>query len=229
MSHIEKDECPTIRYVHLLQEQSKKIMIREALGAGEGMNLPIIPPQGTLEDAEYDDAEGGVMLENGGGASQEISNREAMNNQPKPGQDDPTASISAMLALKHWPTLDGKACKGKSVVPSELLAFSELSISTETGNDSKSWKGKKPVRSSFDAVSSQRPFGVGKIRPGDTLRMLDRAWDATKFLNSFTGQYVCPCKKRFATMAEFEKHVLMKSRMMEDKQYVAARLTGHCR
>ncbi|KAE8418389.1 hypothetical protein BDV36DRAFT_283016 [Aspergillus pseudocaelatus] len=218
MSHIEKDECPTIRYVHLLQEQSKKMMIREALGAGDGMNMPIIPPQGTLEDTEYDDADGGVMLEAGEGASQEISNKEAMNNQPRPGHYDPTASVSAMLALKHWPTLDGKASKGKSIAPSELLAFSELSISTATGKDSKSRKGKEPVRSSPDAVSSQHPFGVGTIRPGDTLRMLDRAWDATKFFNSFTGQYVCPCKKGFATMAEFENHVLMKSRMMEDRQ-----------
>ncbi|KAE8332290.1 hypothetical protein BDV39DRAFT_200438 [Aspergillus sergii] len=218
MSHIEKDECPKIRSVHLLQEQSKKMMIREALGAGEGMNMPIIPLQGTLEDTEYDDADGGVMLETGEAASRALSNREALNNQPKPGRDDPTASVSAMLALKHWPTLDGRASKGKSVAPSELLAFSDLSISAATGKENNSWKGKEPVRSIPDAVSSQRPFGIGTLRPGDTLRMLDRAWDATKFFDSFTGQFVCPCKKGFSIMTEFENHVLMKSRMMEDRQ-----------
>ncbi|KAE8406790.1 hypothetical protein BDV37DRAFT_280400 [Aspergillus pseudonomiae] len=218
MAHIEKDECSTIRHVHLLQEQSKKMMIREALDAGEGMSLPIIPPQGTLEDADYDDTDGGVMLKTGQAASRAMSNREALSNQPKPGQDDPTASVSAMLALKHWPALGANATKGTSVAPSDLLAFSELSISTATGKDNKSWKGKEPVRSTTNAVSSQRPFGIGTLPPGDTLRMLDRAWDATKFFDSFTGQYICPCKRSFATMAEFENHVLRKSRMMEDRQ-----------
>ncbi|PIG82029.1 C2H2 finger domain protein [Aspergillus arachidicola] len=189
-----------------------------ALGAGEGMNMPIIPLQGTLEDTEYDDADGGVMLETGEAASRALSNREALNNQLKPGRGDPTASVSAMLALKHWPNLDGKASKGKSVAPSELLAVSDLSISAATGKENNSWKGKEPVRSMPDAVSFQRPFGIGTLRPGDTLRMLDRAWDATKFFDSFAGQFVCPCKKGFSTMTEFENHVLMKSRMMEDRQ-----------
>ncbi|KAE8372021.1 hypothetical protein BDV26DRAFT_298266 [Aspergillus bertholletiae] len=218
MSHIEKDECPIIRHTHLLQEQSKKMIIREALESGDGRKLPVIPPQNTLEDSDQDDSDGGVSLQIGGAASHEMSNREALDNQPKPGREDPTASVSAMLALKHWPALGEKVSKGRSPAPSELLEFSELSISGTTDRQSKSWKGKGPVRCAPDAVSSQRPFGMATPRPGDTLRMLDRGWDASKFFNSFTGEYVCPCKKRFVTMAEFENHVLMKSRMMEDRQ-----------
>ncbi|KAB8239229.1 putative C2H2 finger domain protein [Aspergillus alliaceus] len=221
MHHIESGQCAEISQVHLLQEQSKKLLIKEALNAGEGLSLPVIPARdgGDDTDTDRDDADGGVMLRIGKVPSRELVNREAMNNQPKPGEDDPTASVSAMLALKHWPTLDGKSPRGNNAAAtSELMVFSDLGISSAKEKENATWKGKEPARAVPDTKLQERPFGVGTPEVGDTLRMLDRSWDASKFFNTFTGEYVCPCKKGFACLAEFEMHVLIKSRMMENRQ-----------
>ncbi|KAE8355233.1 hypothetical protein BDV28DRAFT_163344 [Aspergillus coremiiformis] len=221
MHHIESDECPSIRQLHLIQEQSKKIMIKEALNAGDGISLPIIPPPDGRDnpdtDTDHDELDGGVTLVIGEASSRELANREAMDNQPKPGQDDPTASISAMLALKHWPALDAEVPKGKDVAPSEP-ALSKLRISAEAGKENESCKEKELARSVPDNKGQRGPFGIATPELGLTLRMLERTWDPTDFFNSFIGEYICPCKQVFATLKEFETHVLMNSRVMEDKQ-----------
>jgi hypothetical protein len=220
MHHIERDECPKISRIRLIQEQSKKFMIKEALNDGMGLSLPIIPNMAGQDDPDPDDMNGGVKIGVSEAGKQEMNNREAIANQPNPDQDDPTSSVSAMLALKHWPSLGENAPKGKSVTPSDLMAFSEMSISGTDGKENVVWKGKAAARLGVESTTPRRPFGVGIPDAGQTLRILDNSWDATKFFNTFTGKYVCTCKQSFAVMRDFEEHVLMKSRAVENKQQV---------
>lgn len=196
MRHIEDNECSIISQTRLLQEKSKKLMIKEALKAGEGSPMPVVP-----EHSDLDDIDGGVKVDR-----LEATNREAMMNQPKRGQDDPTASFDAMLGLKHWPKLSDK----KNVAPGELMSFSDA------GSPSKSRK----QGSSVVSEASRGGLFNGRLpESGQTLRLLDREWDATKFFNSFTGKYVCICGVSFDTMKEFEHHSLMKSKAKNNIRY----------
>ncbi|EAW14507.1 putative C2H2 finger domain protein [Aspergillus clavatus NRRL 1] len=207
MRHIEDDECPGITRARLLQEKSKKLIIKQALKVGEGSPMPIIPGP-----SDNDDIDGGVKVDPN---PLEYDNREAMAHQPKLGEHDPTASVSAMLALKHWPQPPGRARAAVGAVPVELMAFSELAI--VNGTRAQGWKGKEPLRAIQESAEQEenqghRPFGVAAtFDAGQTLRTLQSNWDATNFFNSYSGEYVCPCGARFNTMKEFEEHMIMKS------------------
>ncbi|PYI02793.1 C2H2 finger domain protein [Aspergillus sclerotiicarbonarius CBS 121057] len=54
--HVEDDECNEIPMTRLLHEQSKRLLIREALKTGEGDGLPFPDPDG------LDEVDGGVKL-----------------------------------------------------------------------------------------------------------------------------------------------------------------------
>lgn len=200
MKHIEDNECSVISQTRLLQEQSKKFMIKEALKAGEGPPMPVIP-----NPADLDDIDGGVKIN-----FLDLENRQAMAYQPKPGRDDPTASVDAMLALKHWPALGdsrGQATFGMPMC--DLMAFSDAGDNEEP-----------PSTVEASPTRGKGSFGAGMPEAGQTLRLLDDKWDATKFFNSFIGKYVCICGSSFPTMKEFEEHVLMKSKAKRNVQYV---------
>lgn len=197
MRHIEDNECSVISQTRLLQEKSKKLMIKEALKAGEGNPMPVVP-----EQSDLDDIDGGVKVDR-----LEATNREAMMYQPKPGQDDPTASVDAMLGLKYWPKLSDK----ENVAPGELMSFSDAGSP---------FKDKKQGSSTASEAPRGGLFNGGLPEAGQTLRLLDGKWDATKFFNSFTGKYVCICGVSFDTMKEFEHHSLMKSRAKNNVRYV---------
>ncbi|ODM19497.1 hypothetical protein SI65_04481 [Aspergillus cristatus] len=216
MKHIEDNECSVISQTRLLQEQSKKFMIKEALRGGEGPRMPVIP-----NSADLDDIDGGVKL-----SFLDLGNREAISFQPKPGRDDPTASVDAMLALKHWPALGDSRGQATFGVPmSDLMAFSDAGDNEER----LSAVGASPAR-------GKGSFGAGTPEAGQTLRLLDDTWDATKFFNSFIGKYICVCGSSFPTMKEFEEHVLMKSKAKRNVQCPgclkifksAAALVAHC-
>ncbi|KAF7596714.1 hypothetical protein BBP40_000142 [Aspergillus hancockii] len=196
MNHIERNKCPRISRIRLIQEQSKKFMIKEALNDGMGLSLPIIPNQAEQNDPDHEDIDGGVKFNISEAQKREINNREAIANQPNPGQGDPTASVSAMLALKHWPSLGDKAQTGKSVAPSDLMGFSEMSISEIDGKENVIWKGKGAVRSVIESTVPPRPFGVGVPDAGETLRILDNSWDPTRFFNSLTGECECSLESK---------------------------------
>lgn len=199
MRHIEDNECPEISNIRLLREQSKKIFIKEALQAGEGDNMPIVP-----DPKDFDDIDGGVKIER--------LNREAMMNQPKLGVDDPTDSVSSLLALKHWPRVGEQAGQGGE--GGDLMDMSSSSSRA---------KGKKRTTAppESEEVSQRGPFGINFLPDaGQTLRMLDEHWDSTKFFNSFSGRYICPgCSAGFTGMKEFEEHILTKSRGRKNMQY----------
>lgn len=211
MRHIEDNECSHISNIRLLREQSKKLFIKEALNAGKGENLPVVP-----DPKDFDDIDGGVKLDPA------QLNRHAMMNQPKLGEDDPTASISSFLALKHWPRLGEQ---GRPVDEGDDLM--ELSP-----NSNLVWKGRgranppgsanPPESNEQQEVSQPGPFGINFLPDaGQTLRMLDEHWDSTKFFNSFNGRYICPgCSAGFPAMKEFEEHILSKSRGKREMQYV---------
>lgn len=241
MRHIEEDECPEIDRTRLIQEQSKKILIKEALKAGQGRPMPIIPE----DKNDFDDIDGGVKL-----SPRELENREAMMNQPKPPRDDDdddTASIStsAYLSHKHWPKLGGENSNENApshgTAPSDLMAFSELSVKdTTTGKDkgkekadsttpakpesisgsktTESWK-----RQDYEAQSKKKgTFGLeGLPDAGRTLRTVNENWDPTKFFNSYTGFYDCPCGSSFTSLKEFQSHVLKKTKGRKNVQYVS--------
>ncbi|OJJ37583.1 hypothetical protein ASPWEDRAFT_67784 [Aspergillus wentii DTO 134E9] len=230
MRHIEEDECPAISKTRLLQEQSKKLIIKEALKAGEGSPMPIIP-----NPVDFDDIDGGVKVN-----MLEMENREAMAHQPKPGEVDPTASVDAMLALKHWPQLGEQRKMGSEAASpgSDLMAFSDFSPSVRSPSV---WKGKEKARSVTETevqspTREEGPFGVGLPDAGQMLRIMNESWDPTKFFNSFSGKYACPCGALFTGMKEFEEHILMKSRARRNMQCPAclrifkstAALIAHC-
>lgn len=199
MKHIEDNECSVISQTRLLQEQSKKFMIKEALKAGEGPPMPVIP-----NPTDLDDIDGGVKIN-----FLDLGKRQAMAYQPKPGRDDPTASVDAMLALKHWPALGESRGQATFGMPtSDLMAFSDA------GDDKE-----PPSTMEASPIHGKGSFGAGIPEAGQTLRLLDDKWDATKFFNSFIGKYVCICGSSFPTMKEFEEHVLMKSKAKRKVQY----------
>lgn len=197
MRHIEDNECSVISQSRLLEEQTKKLIIKKALKEGEGDPMPVVPGP-----TDFDDIDGGVKLN-----ALERNNREAMINQPKPGKEDRTKSVEAMLALKHWPMLgdDLNAPGG------DLMSFEEMDSPSRrqkfsTGSDNK--QGSLSLSNSGLPEASQ------------TLRFQNEAWDPTRFFNSYTGLYNCTCGMSFATMKEFERHYVMKSRTQRDLQFV---------
>ena len=214
MRHIEDNECKLIPSTRLLREQSKKLMIKEALKGGQSELLPILP-----DPANFDDIDGGVKL-----YPVELDHREAMMNQPKLGEDDPTSSISTFLSLKHWPRV------GTQVGPAPGEEDDLISLSPENRAAGKGQEiDLSTVQSAGVAGSDHGLFAKDFIADaGQTLRMLNENWDATKFFNSFSGQYVCPsCNAQFAKMQAFEEHVLSKSRDRKDAEYVSVSRSQH--
>ncbi|GES60038.1 C2H2 finger domain protein [Aspergillus terreus] len=211
MRHVEQGECPIIKPMRVLQEQSKKLMIKEALHAGESYSMPVIP--NPSDAAELDIDGGGVSLN-----PREAANREAMSNQPsRPGKEAPS-TISAMLALKHWPALGDKAADD-SAAAVNLLDSIDLPL-----RDNKGWREKEnqipvnPIALSEISPVSSRTFGVGIPEAGQTIRAFHQSWDPTKWFNSFSGEYMCPCGKGFAQREKFEEHVLQKAPMARQVQ-----------
>ncbi|KAF7118122.1 hypothetical protein CNMCM5793_007515 [Aspergillus hiratsukae] len=226
MKHIEDDECPEITKRRLLQERSKKIMIKQALTGGVGSALPIIPRPG-----DADDVDGGVKVNMN---PLEYDNREAMANPPKSGDG------GAALSQKHWPELKtaAKARAADNPTPADLMAFFDLAIADKAGEGE--WKGKGRLitiaESEKENDESENLFAVGTPDAGKVLRFLQNNWDPTTFFDSYSGEYVCPCKKRFKTMKQFEEHMLMKSQgargiecpKCHRRFKTAAALVAHC-
>jgi hypothetical protein len=212
MKHIEDDECPEITKRRLLQERAKKIMIKQALTGGEGSALPLIPRPG-----DADDVDGGVKVNMN---PLEYDNRQAMANPPKPGDG------GATLSQKHWPEpkTAGKARATDNPTPADLMAFSDLAVADKA--EEGEWKdnGKRRLitiaESEKENDESDNSFAVGTPDAGKVLRFLQNNWDPTTFFDSYSGEYVCPCKERFKTMKTFEEHMLKKSQGVKGMEYV---------
>lgn len=212
--HIEADECPSITHFSLLKERSKKLMIKEALKGGEGSPLPVIADP---TDDDGDDFDGGVKIQ-----SLEEKNREAMMNQPFGVKASEDAHASANLATHHWPALSASIKISDNDLPLDLMSFSQLEISSPQDNASAIWKGKARAAGTIlagELVSGNRPFGLDSLNAGQALRILDENWDSLNFLNSFSGEYVCPCDAAFNSREAFEEHVLRKSRSNRSVEY----------
>jgi hypothetical protein len=210
MCHIENGDCPEIGQDRLLLEQSKKLMLKEALSVAMPSALP-----GLSDDGELN---GGASIV--GSAS--VKKYEALKNQPKYGDDDDTkTSVSALLAEEHWPKLPGTAETGLEDALDDLLRFTEVSTSVDKEKGNTNWKGKGREPSVVSAeltYSCQSASGSGfasTTEPPDLdveLRNLYRAWEPANFIDQFSAEYVCPCGKRYGTLEGFENHVLAKSR-----------------
>ncbi|KAL3478690.1 hypothetical protein BJX99DRAFT_256340 [Aspergillus californicus] len=210
MRHIENDECPVIRSDRLLVEQQKKLMIKEALGIS---TTPTAPTETETVDG---DGDGGVSI-----YKLADYNREAMGNQPTYGEDLLTP-VPGELVEKHWPAL-AKTGSGSETglegAMSDLMGFSESSASDDRSKENAGWKGKGGLPSvvgskiSYTTMSETGPKSPATVvNLGDELRKVYKTWDPENFFDGFSGQYVCACGKSCATLPEFEKHVLYKSK-----------------
>ncbi|KAL2002283.1 hypothetical protein VTN02DRAFT_261 [Thermoascus thermophilus] len=257
MAHVEDGECPVITPKRLLQEQAKKLIVSVALksgtggGAGGGAASPL-----TVDPSDPDDRGGGVRVD-------EALNREALANQPRPDVNSksrswkPSVPPSTVFSLKHWPRLgDGTASQPEAEdlmafdddaepdpEPSDLMAFSTLSITERKPVDrklvDKHWPklGTQPAEATAPARPSGDRAGFGRLPDtGEIIKAFLPHWDATRYFNSFTGLYDCPCGGTFTRMKDLEEHVMEKAR---HKQYfrcpachrvfkTGAALVAHC-
>ncbi|BDD55272.1 hypothetical protein MAP00_000810 [Monascus purpureus] len=231
--HIEFDECLRIDGNRLVQEQAKKILIKQALKAGEGDPMPIIPKD--VDD--NDDIEGGVKLN-----MQDLENQEAMQNQTK-WHAHGSSTLDTTID-KHWPKPGSKA-KGTTArksISGDLMGFAELSLNSGDNDKESPSSAKEKGKARFSSSTSQgsagdegekkseaqaKPklcksnsqFGLhGILDAGRMLRMLNGSWDATAFFNSFRGTYDCTCGKSFLSMNEFQEHVLGKTGAKKDTE-----------
>ena len=198
MRHIEDNQCKEIPRIRLLREQSKKLMIKEALKGGQSDNLPILH-----DPMNLDDVDGGVKLN-----PVDLENREAMMNQPRLGEDDPTSDVSTFLSLKHWPRV-GTRVRALVGGEEDLISFSPENRAIGKGKEIDMSTGQSVGIAGSNHDLFARDFIADA---GQTLRMLNENWDATEFFNSFSGQYICPsCNAQFTKMQTFEEHVLSES------------------
>ncbi|KKK18335.1 hypothetical protein AOCH_005959 [Aspergillus ochraceoroseus] len=213
--HIEENECPEISKDMLLLEQSRKLLMKEALGLETDSPLsPLLPDLTHDLEEEEEEAEGHV-----GGVKISIGdvNCEAMANQPRPGQVDLADRLSAVLTLKHWPALSEAEKRGKGKGDSraaalgagDLLAFPGLSVNDDA-KEHGAWKGKGRAPS---VVGSEITYGPSCS--GDAAAAVNSkagSSDLARFFNAFSGKYICRCKMEFETALDFEAHVLASSK-----------------
>lgn len=220
MRHIEEDRCPKIDRVVLVQEQSRKYLVKAALKAHE--ENPLFPLREDADDSEG----GGVKL-----SSLELENREAIMNQPKPvdnKDNDDDNDTNSDAANMHWPKLGDS----RKATPNDLTDFNKLSVKDDSENgtdkgkaraDSTSqpkgpWNRETPKKNAPGQTKGS--FGLDPVpNIGSTLRTLNEKWDPTAFFNSFTGFYDCPCGGSYGNMQEFQEHVLKKTRARRSVQY----------
>lgn len=215
MRHIEENECGGISHTRLLQEQTKKIIIKDALKAGEGAPKALIP-----HASDFDDIEGGVEIN-----MRQPTNPAAITHQPLAVKDD----ASSM----HWLKLGDESSSGNSAAERDLLVFSTVSQSPgecnnrdstvkqtespdffapDTGDISVAHTSTAPMQpQNGPDPQNSTAFGLDLDDPSFTLRLLHENWDPTRFVNSFSGAYICPCGAGFQDLKKFEYHVLNES------------------
>lgn len=147
------------------------------------------------------------------------------------------------LVDKHWPKL------GTQPAPSDLMEFSRLSVNDPPEADNSNnkvdrgkgkakaedddaesnardprlpWEverteAKAPSRQSGDGFS----FAFGRLPDtGEIIKAFVPYWDPTRYFNSFTGFYDCPCGVNFKNMKDFEEHIMEKARHKQYFRYV---------
>ncbi|KAL2864509.1 putative C2H2 finger domain protein [Aspergillus lucknowensis] len=213
MRHIENGECPEITQDQLQFEQSKRILLKEALDVASTVGLPL--PRAEEGSGSDNEEAGGVPI------TQSLleANREAMANQPMFGGNDEDTTVSTQLVDKHWPKLARQGDTGLEDAMSDLMVFTQTSTSKNRDGDqeSTSWKGKGRELSIAGSELTYRSHSttVSTIEPPDPaiqLRQMYKDWKPENFFDPFTGEYVCACGKRCRTEKAFEQHVLSKNK-----------------
>ena len=196
--HVEEDECDEIPMTRLLHEQSKRLLIREALKTGEGDGLPFPDPD------SLDEVDGGVKLDGSTSILDMENDSDVISSPALQRMPDHRSSLSTVFAFE-----DNKGAVGQSKTSKDpLSAMERLSINCGVSDNSKG-KATSAVGLSKQDVSD--PFGVNKVSAGHTLRSLDKTWDPINFFDTFRGKYVCPCDDEFLTSKDFESHVIEKT------------------
>ncbi|PWY90299.1 hypothetical protein BO94DRAFT_623106 [Aspergillus sclerotioniger CBS 115572] len=221
--HVEDDECDEIPMTRFLHEQSKRLLIREALKTGEGDGLPFPDPDGA------DDVDGGVKLD-GSTSILDMENENAEISSPAlKRKPDRISSLSSVFDID-----DKKGAAGQSTTAKDPLSMMKnLSLKSGVSDNSKE-KAKSAARPSKEDNSD--PFGVAQIDIGHTLRALDKTWDPMNFFDPFRAKFVCPCDDEFSTSKTFETHVIEKTSGKRSVQCpgclrifkTAAALVAHC-
>ncbi|KAL1979360.1 hypothetical protein VTN96DRAFT_6098 [Rasamsonia emersonii] len=205
VSHIEKKECKGIDEERLVHQRAMKTMISSALKKQTGFPTP--PTIG--------DDRSGIRI-----SQKELQSRGAMLNQPSRKDDDVKSTTSTTLSLKHWPRLGEKNVPDKSeqeseYEPSDLVAFSQLSVQTktktaiETENQLSAQINEMNLASGH--YSEVQPPVPGRFFGQEAVqfyRAYDPNWDPNKHLNPYTGKYDC-CGGEFEDVKGLAEHLIL--------------------
>ncbi|KAL2819196.1 hypothetical protein BJX63DRAFT_428847 [Aspergillus granulosus] len=212
MRHIENGECQIISQEQLRYEQNKRLMLKETLETAAPYSLRLLG--GSVIDD--DDTDGGVPLS---GTLHE-QNREATADQPKHGKSPSELSKKHRTPSK---TEDNETDLEDDV--KDLMRFTDAVPKKDKDPDDQSsstvWRGEglQPTVVGTELTYQSQPAPVPTlsaiIAPTDAASVLSRMyneWMPEKYIDEFTGEYVCPCGKRFKSKKGFEQHLLTKNR-----------------
>ncbi|KAL3467782.1 hypothetical protein BJX64DRAFT_283251 [Aspergillus heterothallicus] len=216
MCHIEIGECKVIPKEKLRYEQNKRLMLKETME-------PLSPPMLRLLEGsiiDEDEHDGGVSLLD----SPHEEKRKAITNQSKYGE-----TVNEIME-KHWPSLGGKPSEENLKQTSLEEHFKNKMTLTEAvrekekaeddGRSSTAWKseGRQPTAVGSDLTYQSQPASASThsssvVRPeaASVLNKIYDRWEPQVYVDQFTGEYVCPCGKRFRTEKAFEQHILNKN------------------
>ncbi|RAL04810.1 putative C2H2 finger domain protein [Aspergillus ibericus CBS 121593] len=221
--HVEDDECDEIPMTRLLHEQSKRLLIREALRTGEGGGLVFPDPDGP------DEVDGGVKLNASASLLDMDHGNDKIMSPTSQQRNNPSSILSPSFAFK-----DRKGAAGKSVTSEDPLPeIRRLSINPGVSNNN---NGRAPSAVGSSRQRNSNSHGVSQVDAGHTIRTLDKTWEPMNFFDTFRGKFVCPCEDEFLTSKDFEEHVIEKTNGKRSLQCpgclrifkTAAALVAHC-
>ncbi|KAK2745419.1 hypothetical protein FQN57_003762 [Myotisia sp. PD_48] len=215
MSHIELGQCEGIPQDEYRKRRAEKRAMKDAIGEQLlAMNAPREAPSTTSS------VDGGV-------------NVDLLNDVDIPAVQDKKASINDKLKrlglstddkdddrktpqnLKIWPTsgIEGDPVKLDRDLE-DLMGFSEASAARKGRNTTKSQTSSTipgptvnrtvpPSVMEWGFLEEEDPSTVNTEKPTHSFN----GGDLSRFFNSVTGTYVCPCDKSFKNLDAFEQHL----------------------
>lgn len=211
MAHIENNQCETISSEAYAQERARKAVLKEAVAKALNSDNTLLGTSKVGSDVTSDD--GGVPVD----PNSLLDDPDTKKTKTSSSHGPPSGArsvISNMTSRKHWPTLGSerntkKEEEDEQDIDDDLMVFSTLSV-RERGDDGQSAGGSRQGGLNAGTVTeSGVPTNFGLDRDsGEMVSSLSKdKWDPNRFFDSCLGEYVCPCSKKFKTLADFEVHL----------------------